>query len=195
MTTRIPPSTAAQWSEETRAILGDATPAAKSPSGMGPPNILYTIGHHPALLGPFLSFTSTLALQGVLPRRDSEVLALRASWNCQSAFEWGHHVEYGEAEGLTGEEIAAIAQPGAAEDARLSSRDRLLVKAADELHASQQLADETYEALRAALDEAQLVELTFVVGNYTMLSMVANATGVPLEERLPRLGEAKPPTR
>jgi len=37
----------------------------------------------------------------------------------------------------------------------------------------------------AEFESAQLVELPFVVGNYTMLSMVANATDVPLEPDLP----------
>ena len=46
-----------------------------------------------------------------------------------------------------------------------------------------------HDALSAELSEAQIVELTFVIGNYTMLSMVANATGVPLEERLPAMPE------
>ena len=41
------------------------------------------------------------------------------------------------------------------------------------------------------MDDAQIVELTFVVGNYTMLSMVANATGVPVEDRLPGLPEKR----
>ena len=72
-------------------------------------------------------------------------------------------------------------------DAHWAERDATLLRAADELHASQQLRDETWRELRdeVGLSPAQLVELTFVVGNYTMLSMVANATGVPLEEGLP----------
>jgi hypothetical protein len=34
---------------------------------------------------------------------------------------------------------------------------------------------------------AQLVEIPLVVGHYTMLSMLANASGVPLEPGLPPL--------
>ena len=64
-----------------------------------------------------------------------------------------------------------------------------LPRACDELYARQQISDQTYDALRAELSEAQIVELIFVIGNYTMLSMVANATGVPLEERLPAMPE------
>ena len=66
-----------------------------------------------------------------------------------------------------------------------SEPDRALLRAADELHASQQISDATWGALRSRFSDAQLVELPFVVGQYTMLSMVANATGVPLEPHLP----------
>jgi hypothetical protein len=37
------------------------------------------------LLPPFLAFTATIAMRGVLTRRDSELLALRASINCRCA--------------------------------------------------------------------------------------------------------------
>jgi alkylhydroperoxidase family enzyme len=185
MTTRLPPASEAQWSDATRELLGKTTPAADHPAGEGPPNILYTIAHHPHLLGPFLGFSGALASRGVLPRRDSELLALRAAWNCRSPFEWGHHVEYALAAGLTPDEIDRIAQTPNEVD--WSGRDLLLLRAADELHQQHTLTDASYQALRSELDEAQLVELVFVVGNYTMLSMLANATGVPLEARLPTM--------
>jgi alkylhydroperoxidase family enzyme len=146
------------------------------------PNILRTIGHHPRLLERFLPFAATLAMQGVLPRRESELLALRAAVNCRSAFEWGHHAEYARSAGLSEEEIARVAiGPSAPE---WSERDRLLLQTADELHATQDVSDETWRALEAAFEPAQLVEIPFVVGNYTMLSMVANSTGVPVEPGL-----------
>ena len=179
---RLRSSEDADWSDATRNVLGAATPAAEHPEGQGPPNILYSIGHHPALLPPFLGFAATLATAGVLTRRDSELLAMRASWNCRSAFEWGHHKEYALAHGLTEAQIDAIVEgPDAPE---WSERDRLLLTVADELHAAQDLADATWSALRAELDSAEIVEALFVVGNYTMLSMFANATRVPLEARL-----------
>ena len=117
------------------------------------------------------------------PRRDSELLALRAARNCRSAFEWGHHVHYARAAGLSEDEIAKVGG-GAPEDG-WAERDRILLQAADELHARQDVSDETWKQLAAHFDESQLVEIPFVVGNYTMLSMVANATGVPLEPDLP----------
>ncbi|MEO1936129.1 MAG: carboxymuconolactone decarboxylase family protein [Myxococcales bacterium] len=185
MKSRLGPASPDHWSEPVREVLDGLQPAADSATGKGPPNILYTIAHHPVLLPSFLGFTATLATRGVLERRDSELLALRTSLNCRSAFEWGHHVEYGLAAGLEPKELGAIAN--GPEDPSWSPRDRSLLRACDELHAHQQISDQTYDAVSAELSEAQIVELTFVIGNYTMLSMVANATGVPLEERLPAM--------
>ncbi len=149
------------------------------------PNLLRAVAHHPHLLEPFLGFAAALASRGVLPRRSSELLALRAAWNCRSEFEWGHHALYARAAGLSDAEIAAVAVGPDAEN--WSDDDRALLLAADELHAEHAIAQSTWDALAARWNEGQLVEIAFVVGQYTMLSMVAGALAVPLEEGLPRL--------
>lgn len=188
---RLKPLEPGDWDERTRALLGGTLgPVAKleedGPAATkGPLNILRTIAHHPRLLEPFLAFAATLAVGGVLPRRDSELLALRAAWNCRSAFEWGHHVVYAQAAGLTEDEILSLSKP--ADTHPWVDRDRALLDAADELHRAQDVSDATWDRLAGHLDEAQLLEVPFVVGNYTMLSMVANATAVPVEPGLPEL--------
>jgi alkylhydroperoxidase family enzyme len=149
-----------------------------------PPNILGTVAHHPSLLEPLLRFSAALA-GGVLPRRSSELLALRAAWNCRSPFEWGHHAVYARDAEMTADEIQRVA--AGPEAPGWSELDALLLRVADQLHAGQDVDDETWEALARHYDEAQLVEIPFVVGQYTMLSMVANATAVPLEPGLPEL--------
>jgi alkylhydroperoxidase family enzyme len=190
---RVTPLAPEHWTEETRSLLGGTRQSVAEMEGRtatgdgGLLSILCTVAHHPTLLAPFLGFTATLALRGVLSRRDSELLALRAAWRCQSAFEWGHHTVFARQAGLSDDEIERI---GRAEVDTWNARDRLLLRAADELCADQQLADGTFAALREELDDAQLVELPFVVGTYTMLSMVANATGVPLEPGLSELPPA-----
>jgi alkylhydroperoxidase family enzyme len=191
-TDRLRPLRREEMSPEVRELLaGTAGPVEEMEGGEGESgtlNILRTIAHHPALLEPFLGFAQAIALRGVLSRRVSELLALRAAWNSRSAFEWGHHVVFARAAGLREEEIDRIAtgpaHPGWTE------ADRLLLEAADELHAEQDLSDATWSKLREHMSAAEPVEIPFVVGQYTMLSMVANATGVPLEDGLPPL----PPT-
>lgn len=149
------------------------------------PNLLRAIAHHADLLEPFLGFAAALATRGALPRRESELLALRAAWNCRSEFEWGQHVRYARAAGLSDAEIDAVAVGPAAPG--WSEADRALLSAADELHAQKTIDDATWTALAARWNDAQLVEIAFVVGHYTMLSMVTGALRVPLEEGLPGL--------
>jgi AhpD family alkylhydroperoxidase len=149
------------------------------------PNILRAIAHHPRLLEPFLGFAAALAARGALPRRASELLALRAAWNCRCEFEWGHHARYARAAGCTDAEIRAVAAGSAAPG--WTDADRALLAAADELHAQHAIADDTWAALAAQWSPAQLVEIPFVVGHYTMLSMVVGALRVPLEDGFPCL--------
>jgi len=187
--TRLSPLKRSEWSEETRTLLdglsgamekmeGEHASDAPDEDASGTVNIVRTIAHHSGLLGPFLGFAGALALEGVFSRRISELVALRAIWNCQSAFEWGHHVVFARAAGLTDSEIQRI--PSGPEHSDWSKDDRVLLRATDELHANQDLTDETWTALRDSYSDAQLVELPFIVGQYTMLSMVAGATGVPV---------------
>lgn len=191
---RITPLEPKQWNKDVARVLGGTRQKvgelADSAAGPRPLNILMTIAHQPALLEPFIGFAAALALRGLLPRRESELLALRTAWNCQSAFEWGHHVLYAKAAGFDDSQIAAIAVgPSAAE---WSASDRVLLRAADELHESKNISDATWQELSASWNSGQLVEIGFVVGNYTMLSMIANSTQVPLEPDLPPLPARQP---
>jgi alkylhydroperoxidase family enzyme len=144
--------------------------------------ILGVLAHDEPLLAPFLGWAAALAGKGALARRDSELLALRAAHLCRSPYEWAHHTEYALTAGLAGAEIERVA--AGADAPGWSARDALLLLAADELHATQQLSDATWSGLRASFSPAQLVEIPLVVGHYTMLSMLANATGVALEPGL-----------
>ena len=185
---RVAPLPPEEWSPETRerlestvrrvAGLVEQAPAKPLP-------ILTVIARHPTLLGPFIEFTGTLATRGVLTRRDSELLALRTAWNCRSAFEWGHHVLYARAVGIGDAEIARVAVRAVAPE--WSPRERSLFTAADELHAQQRLTDATWAALVRDFDEPQRIEIPFIVWQYTMLSMVAESLGVPVEPDLPKL--------
>jgi 4-carboxymuconolactone decarboxylase len=148
-----------------------------APPGKEPARTMAILARQPDLLSPFLGWAAALALNGVLSHRDHELLALRAASNCGSAFEWIEHAEYARAAGLTDAEIAAVAQT--LDDGAWTEAERSLLRAADELHRDHDVADSTWAVLAEHYDAAALVEILFVVGQYTMLSMVANAAGIP----------------
>ena len=181
-----------QWDEQVRTLL---TPTLGPVAGLEgreageerkPLDILLVLAHDPKVLGPFLAWAATLVFDGALSRRDHELLALRTAANCASDFEWAHHAVYARAAGLDEDEIARVAAgPNAV---GWDPADAALLRAADELHVSKTIADATWERLAERLTPAALVEVPWVVGQYKMLSMVANATEVgihPGEDVLP----------
>jgi alkylhydroperoxidase family enzyme len=158
---------------ELRADVRELLPLI-APPGRAPAETMQILARQPDLLAPFLGWAAALALQGTLPKRDHEILALRVAYNCASEYELAEHTAYARDAGLTDDEIARLATV----DGPWSEDDTLLIRTADELDSLSALEDATYDALAARYDDAQLVELLFVVGQYTMLSLVANAAGL-----------------
>jgi len=147
-----------------------------APPGREPARTMAVLARQPDLLGPFLSWAAALALHGVLPHREHELLALRVAANCGSEFEWVEHVEYARDARLSDVEIEAVREEGSA--GRWTPVEAALLRAADELHASTDVTDATWSVLAGNYGAGALVEILFVVGQYTMLSMVANAAGL-----------------
>ena len=158
----------------------DATIALTAPPGRQPPGTISVLAHRPAMLATFLPWASVLAREGALPRRDHEILALRASCNCRSAFEWGEHLLFAFDAGFDEADVDRVVAGADAEG--WLPHEAALVRAADALHANCQIDDATWSALAAHYDPGQLVEITYVVGQYTMLSMVANGLRVDVPE-------------
>lgn len=139
-------------------------------------NLFTTLAHHPRLLKRWSAFGGLLLAGGALPPRDREVLILRTAANCGAHYEWGHHVAIGLAVGLTAAEIDALAGPDAAEV------DATLVRAADELHAGSEISDATWAELAARYDEAQLIEVPMVVGQYHLVAFTLRSLRIQPED-------------
>jgi len=148
--------------------------AAITPPGGSAPATMAVLARQPELLSPFLGWAAALALNGVLPKRHHELLALRAAHNCGSRFEWVEHAEYARAAGLTDAEIDGVAGSPEA----FSGVERALLAAADELHTTSTVSDAVWSELAGHYEPPALVELLFVVGQYTMLSWFANAAEI-----------------
>ena len=168
---RIPPPSPGELATEVADLL-----RLTARQGKAPPGTMAILSRQPHLLSPFLGWAAALALQGALPKRDHELLALRAAWNCQSPFEWDEHAELAYAAGLGDDEIRRVGSASA--EPSFAPHEEALVRAADELHASCAISDETWSVLAARYDVPALVEIPLVVGQYTMLSMLANAAGL-----------------
>ncbi|MFF9410345.1 carboxymuconolactone decarboxylase family protein [Streptomyces anandii] len=172
---RLAPLPEDGWDPSTRELLA---PIPRDPDG-GVANVFTTLVRHPSLFRHFLPFGSHLLRDGRLPDRTRELLILRTACNTRAGYEWGRHVPLARAAGVTDEEIQRV---GTGPDAPgWAPADADLLRAADELHRDACLSAATWSALAAGHDEAQLIEITMLVGQYHMVAFFLNSAGTRLE--------------
>jgi 4-carboxymuconolactone decarboxylase len=144
-------------------------------------NIFRTFVRAPGALKGFLPWGNyILSKRNALPAREREIVVLRTGYLCRSGYEWTQHVAMGRQAGLTEDEITGI--KAGADAAGWSPADAALIRAADELHASQFVSDATWAALGGHFDDKQRMDVVFTVGQYTQVSMILNTFGVQLDE-------------
>jgi AhpD family alkylhydroperoxidase len=178
---RIPPLPAAEWSEADRQRFRGNLPAADrylsgDPDGPAMPPILGLLARHGEVGAPWLGFTGLLMQSTILGPRERELLILRVAARTHCEYMWSEHLEIAERAGLTVEEIDEVRSESGLRSG--SSRDNLLLSAADELVANHTLSDGLWQSLSEVFEERQLIEIIFVVGSWVCLAMFLNSAGL-----------------
>jgi alkylhydroperoxidase family enzyme len=172
-TPRIAPLTLDELDERQRAFV-----SAISPEFTAIPNAVLTLLRVPALYEAFLPLGSKLLYDSAFAPRERELLILRTAVVVRSPYEWGQHV-YLAREIFDDDHFERIlvgpSAPG------WSPRDAALLGAVDELHDTGALSDATWSRLTGHLDEAQLIELPMLVGQYHTMAYVFHTLGVQPE--------------
>jgi alkylhydroperoxidase family enzyme len=151
------------------------------PPGVPPLRLFRTLAHNPRVLEKIRA--SNLLDRGSLPRREREIVILRATARAGGEYEWGVHVAFfAEKVGLTEAQVAATVR---GEDLVFSPRERLLLRLVDQLHDSARLDDALWSELAAAFEPAQLVELVVLAGFYRTISCLVNAFAIAHEDGAP----------
>ena len=116
-----------------------------------------------------------------LPAREKELLRLRTFFLSRCDFGWSERVQegYSKRQGLTDEEIRRVILGPLA--AGWSPFDAAVLRAADELHMDRFIQDATWNALAKRYSDQQLLDLIFMVGEDTIMSMYLNTIGIPLK--------------
>jgi AhpD family alkylhydroperoxidase len=164
MEPRIAPGTRAQLGFVNSLLVG----AIGKATGGRPPNVFTTLGRNRGLFRRWLFFAGGLMPGGKLPRADTELVILRVAHLTGCDYEWDHHERIGLRAGLTPEEIER-ARSGPEADG-WTDRQRLILRAVEEIHADGEVGDPTWAALATELDDERLIELCLLVGHYEMLA-------------------------
>jgi alkylhydroperoxidase family enzyme len=147
-----------------------------------PFNIYRTLANHPEMVKHWLKFADALRFEAHLTDRARELLILRTSVNTNCEYEWGQHVPYARNGGVTEAELVAICKP--LDVGNWSTGDHALLYAADQLHATSDISNETWNVLADFYDPKQLIEVIMLVGQYHLVAYILNGLRVELDATL-----------
>ncbi len=136
--------------------------------------------HSPELAERWQALGAFLRYRTQLTPRQSELAILVTGRACQAPFEWYAHRIEAEKAGIEAEVIEALLAQRM--PAALDETDAAIVQYATELNRHRSVSDATHARALARLGERTLVELTALVGYYTMVAMTLNAHEIPLPE-------------
>jgi len=180
---RIQPLPPGEWPRQMRDALAPIKPP--QPRGPGQPkamNLLGTFARNPAVTQAYHQFVGHLLYGTSLTVRQRELLILRVAAVRGADYEWAQHVVLALEVGLTREEIAAVRD--GADRSRWEPAEAALLAAVDELVTDARISDETWQTLRTALTDEQLLDLVFTVGAYDLLAMVLHTFEVQIDDDL-----------
>ena len=158
--------------------------AVKQAMGDGPMlNIFRTLAHHPGLMKRWLVFANHVLGKSTLAPRERELVILRIGWLCRSGYEWGQHVQIAKRCDMSDDEIRSTKT--GPQTIGISTKDKALMQAVDELHEDSYISNETWLNLSNYFNTKQLMDIVFTVGQYNLVSMALNSFGVQLDKGLP----------
>ncbi|QIS14112.1 carboxymuconolactone decarboxylase family protein [Nocardia arthritidis] len=110
---------------------------------------------------------------------DIELVVLRASWHAGHYYHWSAHALWGRIRKGRAFLDAVAAGPS---DAHWNPRERLLLRAVDDLHDHHVIAPPTRRWLRrVGVTDRQLIEICFITGHYRLLGLLEESAGMPHE--------------
>lgn len=170
---RIEPLAKEEMGPEAQTIADRIRSAAGAAATGEVPEMVGTMLRHPSLYAKHVELGTELLGNGALSARHRELAILRTGWLLGAPYEWGEHVGIGKRAGLTATEIERVTQGSEAPD--WSAEDRAVIRAAEELRRDAMISDSTWAELAAFLDESQLIELPYLIGNYTKVAYLQNS--------------------
>lgn len=142
-------------------------------------NLYKAVAHAPALFNDFFRLGNRILFQGELPPRLRELAILRVGDLAQAPYEFTKHAEIGLKCGVPQAQIDAL--PEWESTKVFDETERAVLRYTDEVTRGYRASDATYAALKPALNDAQIVELTVTIGFYGMICRVLEALQVDIE--------------
>ena len=170
---RIPYPDPADLSEEKRKTLESGGPAAL--------NISRMYLHNPDMLWKGQLALAVASVRGTtIDHRLREVLILRVAHLSRSEYELFHHETLARNLGFSEPEMDALRT---GDFSPLGAKEAALAQFVTEVVEQVSPSDEALAALRRHFPDAQVIEITTIIGYYMMLARVAAVGGIETEDQ------------
>ena len=126
--------------------------------------------HVPEMARPAAELGHQIRYEGSLSDHDRELAIISAATAHRCDFEWDSHIGLARAAGVSEETIAALRDGG-----EVGLPDRVVVGFVRELCGASTVSDATWGSAHDRLGPSGVVELSTLVGYYTLLAFVMNA--------------------
>ena len=129
-------------------------------------NLFRAMVHSPAGARAFHGLGEFIRHGSRLDPRLRELAILQVGYLTRSEYEYTHHIKIGRDFGVSDDDIRALAAETAGRATTLDALTRAVLRAAREMTQGLAVADETFAALRAGLDDERLTDLVLAIAFY-----------------------------
>lgn len=152
-------------------------------AGGDPGPITATMAHVPELVELALPFIGAVLSPSAIGWRTKEIVILRTSWLMRCRYCIESHTPVALDSGLSSAQVHALRDEESLDDAFPDGRDRLLIEWTDAVATGPGLAPEGLrQRMVQTYSEAEIVELTLLVGVTLLLNRYATSLGLPVGE-------------
>ncbi len=142
-------------------------------------NLFRTLAHSPRLLHQFMRLGNDLRSHTKLDPALRELAILTVGRLTEATYEYVHHIAIGRRAGLSDEQLAGL--PVWQHHPAFTEQQRAVIRYAEAITREVRVSDEAFAAVRAFLDDEQLVELTLNIAYYNMVVRFLEPMQVELE--------------
>ena len=143
-------------------------------------NISRMLAGSPSMFRPLTRLFSAYLSDGVLADTMREIVILRTGHLCSSEYEVVNHNRVARLIGMSAECIEAL-KPGG-DQSVFTSQERAVLAFVDDVVHKGGASQASFDAVAIFMSPAEMLELTVIVGVYTMVSQVCATFGIEPEE-------------
>jgi len=143
-------------------------------------NISRMLAGSPSMFKPLTRVFNAYLSEGLLSDELREIVILRVGYLLGSEYEVVNHLRVAKLIGMVPERVAALV-PGEAQDV-FSAQERGVLRFVDEVVRDGGASAEAFDALAAFMSPAEMIELTVVIGVYTLVAQFCATFDIEGEE-------------